>query len=303
MVKLAHISDIHLAPLPKPRWWELIGKRITGYLNWQKNRDHRINARPLAALMLSLREQLPDHTVISGDLVNLSLQAEFSAMERWLCKEGSGKDIFLTLGNHDAYVCGAFDQACRMFAPWIEGERAPETVGAFPVMRVVGDVAVIAVSSALATPPFCAAGYFDVAQEKSLGWLLEAAAARGLFRVVMIHHPPFMEGVAWHRKLWGVQRFWRVIRNYGCELILHGHTHEPSLYYVDAIRGSPPVVGVASASQSFGGVAPAASFNLFHIDRGISDWSCCLQRYQVLDAANTIGLVEEIDLSCTLNHC
>ena len=35
---LAHLSDPHLAPLPRPRLSELIGKRITGYLNWQLRR-------------------------------------------------------------------------------------------------------------------------------------------------------------------------------------------------------------------------------------------------------------------------
>ena len=38
MFTLAHLSDPHLAPLPEPRWSELIGKRVTGYLNWQRRR-------------------------------------------------------------------------------------------------------------------------------------------------------------------------------------------------------------------------------------------------------------------------
>ncbi|HEX3710381.1 MAG TPA: metallophosphoesterase, partial [Pseudolabrys sp.] len=35
---LAHLSDPHLAPLPRPRVDELIGKRITGYVNWRRHR-------------------------------------------------------------------------------------------------------------------------------------------------------------------------------------------------------------------------------------------------------------------------
>ena len=38
MFTLAHLSDPHLAPLPAPRWSELIGKRVTGYINWQRRR-------------------------------------------------------------------------------------------------------------------------------------------------------------------------------------------------------------------------------------------------------------------------
>ena len=37
MFTLAHLSDPHLAPLPAPRWSELIGKRVTGYINWQRS--------------------------------------------------------------------------------------------------------------------------------------------------------------------------------------------------------------------------------------------------------------------------
>ena len=39
MFTLAHLSDIHLAPLPDPRWQELIGKRLTGYINWRRKRQ------------------------------------------------------------------------------------------------------------------------------------------------------------------------------------------------------------------------------------------------------------------------
>ena len=35
---LAHLSDPHLAPLPKPHWSQLLNKRVTGYINWQRKR-------------------------------------------------------------------------------------------------------------------------------------------------------------------------------------------------------------------------------------------------------------------------
>ena len=38
MFTLAHLSDPHLAPLPKPRLSELLNKRITGYINWRRRR-------------------------------------------------------------------------------------------------------------------------------------------------------------------------------------------------------------------------------------------------------------------------
>ena len=45
MYVLAHLSDPHLAPMPKPQPLELIGKRAVGYVNWRRNRHkvHRID--------------------------------------------------------------------------------------------------------------------------------------------------------------------------------------------------------------------------------------------------------------------
>ena len=40
MFILAHLSDIHLAPLPRPNPFELLSKRGLGYINWlRKKKD------------------------------------------------------------------------------------------------------------------------------------------------------------------------------------------------------------------------------------------------------------------------
>ena len=41
---LAHLSDPHLPPLPRPRFAELANKRALGYLNWTRNR-HKYHRR------------------------------------------------------------------------------------------------------------------------------------------------------------------------------------------------------------------------------------------------------------------
>src|SRR5690349_6753648 len=38
MFTLAHLSDPHLGPLPRPRLNHLLSKRLIGYLNWTSNR-------------------------------------------------------------------------------------------------------------------------------------------------------------------------------------------------------------------------------------------------------------------------
>ena len=296
MFQLAHISDIHLSPLPEPRLFELLGKRITGYINWKKNRTAEMGRQTLDTLMESIKQKKPDHLVITGDLVNLALTREFSAAKDWLVAQGPARDISLTFGNHDAYVRGAFKKACKTFRPWMTSEEAHAWSSPFPYMRVRGQVAIIAVSSAIATPPFFATGRFDSAQAHHLADLLQEAKERNLFRVVMIHHPPYQRATYWYKKLWGIERFQRVIKQFGTELILHGHTHVPSLEHIEGKLRDVPVVGVASASQAFGGKKPPANYNWLSIDGDCESWHCELERYTIINRQNDINCTEKITL-------
>lgn len=293
MFHLAHISDIHLAPFAEPRLFELLGKRLTGYINWQKNRQNEMGRQTLDTLMDSIKQKQPDHLFISGDLVNLALAKEFSAAKDWLLNQGAARDISLTFGNHDAYVGGAFKKACKTFRPWISSEEAHGWSAPFPYMRVRGSVAIIAASSAVATPPFMASGYFDSAQAHHLADLLNEARERNLFRVVMIHHPPYKNATYWYKKLWGIERFQQVIRQCGAELVLHGHTHIPTLEHIEGKGRDVPVVGVASASQAYGGKKPPANYNWFSISGDCESWHCELERYTIVNSENDINCSEK----------
>ncbi|WP_455481669.1 metallophosphoesterase family protein [Bartonella sp. B35(2025)] len=296
MFYLAHISDVHLSPLPQPSLFELFGKRITGYLNWQKKRKNQMATNVLEILMDTLKKKKPDHLIISGDLVNLALDKEFEQARNWLLNQGQPQNISLTFGNHDAYVRGAFKKACTLFYPWITDDFPQKNPLSFPYMRVRDNIAIIGASSAIATPFFQAFGYFDKTQAQTLSKLLNKAAARNLFRIIVIHHPPFHHATSWHKKLWGIERFLNVIKHHGCELILHGHTHLPTLNIVEGKMGKIPIVGVASASQAFDSKKSPAGFNLFAIEHFHHQWHCQLQRYSIINQENEIACIEKINL-------
>ena len=59
-ITLAHLSDPHLAPLPKPRWSELLNKRVTGYINWQRKRRFVHERAVLDKIVADLKAQKPD---------------------------------------------------------------------------------------------------------------------------------------------------------------------------------------------------------------------------------------------------
>ena len=84
MFRLAHISDVHLGPLPALTFLELFSKRITGYINWQRNRASMLQADVIARIVDDLKAQAPDHVAVTGDLMNLALDAEVELAVRWL---------------------------------------------------------------------------------------------------------------------------------------------------------------------------------------------------------------------------
>src|SRR3954447_24850133 len=101
---LAHLSDPHLSPLPAVRFRDLAGKRALGYLNWTRNRHEFYKREVLDALVSDMQAQSPDHIAITGDLVNLGLEAEFLQVTEWLQSVGAPDRVTVVPGNHDAYV-------------------------------------------------------------------------------------------------------------------------------------------------------------------------------------------------------
>jgi 3',5'-cyclic AMP phosphodiesterase CpdA len=291
MFRLAHISDIHLSPLPRIRYRELASKRITGYINWLRSRKNAMHGTVLDSLIADMLAQKPDHISVTGDLVNLALNLEIDIAHDWLLKLGNPDNVSVVPGNHDAYVPGALDKSCRKWEPWMRGDgvnnegKRPQ----FPYMRERGPVAIIGVSSARATAPFMASGDFKSAQAKRLAMALDEAGARGLFRVVMIHHPPIHGATPTHKRLYGIRRFQKVIRKHGAELVIHGHTHLATRYDIDGLNGKVPVICVPSASQNFGGHKPPARYNIFNIDRKPEGgWLCQWEQHGIEDESERI---------------
>src|SRR4051812_13761213 len=75
---LAHISDLHIGPLPRAGLRALAGKRVTGFLSWRLKRSKIHRRAVLEHLADDLAQQRPDHIAITGDLVNIALPAEFA---------------------------------------------------------------------------------------------------------------------------------------------------------------------------------------------------------------------------------
>jgi 3',5'-cyclic AMP phosphodiesterase CpdA len=271
--KLAHLSDPHLAPLPAPRLRELIGKRATGYLHWTRNRRNIHRREVLDALVKDLQAQRPDHIAVTGDLVNIALEAEFAPARAWLQSVGTSQHVTVVPGNHDAYARATQGRFAEIWGDYLRGDGAltadPIT---FPFVRRRGPLALIGVSSAVPTPPFMATGWLGQAQRDALNSILSVLSTEQAFRVLLIHHP--LRSDSRHKRLTDSDELLALLKRHGVELILHGHDHIHSTMWFDGPRGRIPAIGAPSASALAHGHYPAAAYNLFSIERDGNAWRC-----------------------------
>jgi 3',5'-cyclic AMP phosphodiesterase CpdA len=269
---LAHLSDPHLPPLPAVGLSDLIGKRALGYLNWTRNRHKYQRRDVLDALVSDLQAQTPDHIAVTGDLVNLALEAEFATARAWLESVGEPDRVTMVPGNHDAYVRATQHRFIEAWRSYLSGDDAPDGGAAFPFLRRRGPLALIGLSSAVPTAPLMATGWLGSSQLEALDRMLARLAAEPAFRVLLIHHP--LRSASRAKRLTDADRLLALLKRHGVELVLHGHDHVHSTIWIDGPGGAIPAVGVPSASALSHGRYPAAAYNLFSIARDGGAWRC-----------------------------
>ena len=277
MFVLAHLSDPHLAPLPQPRLSELLGKRATGYLNWRRRRRLIHRSDVLARIVADLKAQAPDHIAVTGDLVNLSLDAEYPPARAWLDALGTPQNVTLVPGNHDAYVRSGLRAAQQHWSAYMRGDQAAGDDAfpfGFPFLRRRGPLALIGLSSAVPSPPLMATGRLGAEQLRRLSPLLDRTREEGLFRVVLIHHPPQSLPSRRFKRLLDGEDFRAALARHGADLVLHGHDHEHALVWLPATGRRIAAVGVPSASEAPPGEHDAAGYNLYRIDGSAGRWRC-----------------------------
>jgi 3',5'-cyclic AMP phosphodiesterase CpdA len=281
MFTLAHLSDPHVSPLPRPTPLELAGKRATGFLSWTFRRNAIHGGPVLGTLAADLQGTAPDHIVVTGDIINISLPDEYTQAAVWLRSLGAPDRVSVIPGNHDIYVPIAWEQSVGLWAEFMAGsapgdatqESPARSDQDFPFVRVRGPLAIVGVSTACPMPPFSASGRVGRRQLEALRARLVELENDGLFRVVLIHHPPFEARGHWRKRLVDSAEFRAVIAEAGAELVLHGHTHRSGLTKLPTPRGAVPVIGVPSASAKFDYHGKGhGQYHLYRVERDGDDW-------------------------------
>jgi 3',5'-cyclic AMP phosphodiesterase CpdA len=290
---LAHLSDPHLPPLPAARLRDLAGKRALGYLNWTRNRHKYHRREVLDALVADMKAQQPDHIAVTGDLVNLALEAEFAPARTWLESVGTPQDVTVIPGNHDAYVRGTRHRFAGTFEKYLRGDAGADGA-TFPFVRRRGPLALVGVSSAVPTPPLMATGRLGRAQLDALDRHLAQLSTDEAFRVLLVHHPLHSDSRI--KRLTDSKALHAVLKARGVDLILHGHDHIHSTMWFEGADRRIPAIGVPSASALAHRHYPAAAYNLFSIARDGNQWRC-VQTVRGIDADFRVQQIKQVVLT------
>ena len=269
MIRVAHLTDLHLLALDGVPAWRFVNKRLTGWLNLRFHRKSIHRPELVEAIVDALNEDPPDEVIITGDLTNLSLESEFDLAARMLGRLRIGREhVSIVPGNHDTYTRGAY--RTRRFARSFDSYRTSDLPldGDFPFVRLRGELAIVGLSSAVPRLPFVAAGRLGSAQLAALRTAIADPRVRDRFVLVFLHHPPVYPASALKARLEGLQDATELAAALGPVergLIAHGHLHRR----VRRRLGSLPVIGATSSSLDSPDPERVAGWNVYEIDAGV----------------------------------
>ena len=269
LLRLAHLSDPHLTvPLddvPASAWWN---KRALSRLSWARGRRQLQQPELLAAAVEDIRAHAPDHLAITGDVTNFSLPEEFRAAARWFAELGAADRVSVIPGNHDALVPVPHAEGWAHWAPWMRGDGGED----LPWLRRRQGVALLGLSSAVPTAPGIAGGTLGSSQLGWLGQQLAALKTEGLFRIVLLHHPPADGVVSARKALTDRAAFRAVLREHGAELVLHGHSRDARFDPLPGPDGLIASFGLPSISAIPNPKDEGARWHLLEIARADVGW-------------------------------
>ena len=271
-MRIAHISDLHIQALDGVPVRRFLNKRVTGLANLVTFRRGAYSIDVFERLIADLLEEEPEHVVVTGDLSNLALEGEFQAVFDRLKILGGYRRVSTIPGNHDTYTRGSsvMRRFESTFYPFMFRQFSDIDVELYPYVKLLDEVAIIGVCSAVPTLPFFAWGRVGEAQLGRLEEILRREAVKRAFSVVLVHHnlharEMLQEATA---SLRDVGPFVEVLKEGGVNLVLHGHDHLAHTGSIRAGESSIPVIGAGSSTRLDGSPSKVARYNVYTIEGG-----------------------------------
>lgn len=223
MTRVAHLSDLHLLEDNHDARRGAARRRLA-YISLGRAYEPRARRERAGSALTAARRSGADHLVLTGDLTEDGIEAQFAILAELLGASGwAPQRVTLIPGNHDAYASGdAWPQALSgPLAPY----RATSTLGS-PV-RLPG-LTILPLSTSLAQHYTRSSGAFQVGALAGAATVAAESRRAGEALVLAMHHPPrrhpvlplqWIDGFRDHaaaKTLLGVHDHVHV---------LHGHTH------------------------------------------------------------------------------
>jgi len=274
MLRIAHVSDLHILDLEGSHWRRFLNKRLTGGLNLMGLRRRAHPTEMAERLVDDLVAGGFDHVLLTGDVSNLALESEFERAVSILRRLGDGTRLTVIPGNHDAYTRGAARDGRfeKYFASW-QGDAPLDGHHHYPfVKHIAGGVVIYGMSSAIPTPPLLAYGRVGRHQLQRLRELHAVESPRATFRIVMVHHNMHHRAgpAEYTASLQDRHAFALAMRDIDASLVVHGHTHGAHQGCIRRRHGAPPipVIGCGSSTWNSDHWRHHARYNVYHIDDG-----------------------------------
>ncbi|MFW5968004.1 MAG: metallophosphoesterase family protein [Persicimonas sp.] len=279
MMKLGHISDLHILELDDPRPWQFLNKRLVGGANLLFRRSKSHSSKVVREALKHLDEDCGvDHIAITGDLSNLALASEFAAARKIVSELRQPEQrVTVIPGNHDYYTYETARKRRfeRYFSRYMRSDLPDyQTSSGYPFCKLLDDVAIIGMNSAIPTPWFFATGEVDELQLEAAWALLDDARVRDRFKVVMIHHHllPFEHSRSeYSRRLINADDVLEMLRWRDVDLAIHGHNHHFATIELPHLRGDGTLRVCEAGSTSVGTYDDpyfGGKFNVYHIEDG-----------------------------------
>lgn len=231
-MRIAHLSDLHIySPdsMKAPVFFThcLPNRRFLGAANFLLGRASSHSVDVLRSAVAAVSQAGVDHCVITGDLSNLAIDAEFSYVRSILAPLGGPDRLSVVPGNHDWYTPESI-RAHRFekhYGDLVCG--SPDIPVNYPAFKDFPGCRIILARTPAMTPPGFSWGRIDDAQMAEIIRLSESAAGEGRFVVLAQHHHLHDRKTVneWTGPFKDREKELAMLAQSRIGLVIHGHDH------------------------------------------------------------------------------